>query len=418
VANGRPLCLGGEDGIPSTSMMHVINAAWEADAPPAIVTTAVLDYIKARLQSKHANEIDAKAMEMLVGLFPTRVEAGSQHKVEDVMCIFEAALERGAACKARLAQLAMAAGGVDVVDQKLQEMAGNGILDHKVFLEVAEALCVEERPHHDGTFKVLELLLANQPDMPAGERIRLCAAIHFRHLSPATLEKASSNHLIPARCIAQGAAGSLKDLEGRVDRQKRASEQQMRDMQAVIMRQGEEIKELRTLVARMAKDQPALVCSDTPRSCGDDEGHLVDVSIELNALISEGNFEGAFSRALHSNTSDLLVWTCYNTKVENIFRSRPPKLTQATTLALVQHLSCKLGPDTADTSLKLSWLSEGLLALDREFDNGPWGPLLYQVRDLLDGHAADISDADLNHGVAQQLREALSIITTMIDKLE
>ena len=44
--------------------------------------------------------------------------------------------------------------------------------------------------------------------------------------------------------------------------------------------------------------------------------------------------------------------------------------------------------------------------------------LYLQVRDLLDGHAADISDADLNHGVAQQLREALSIITTMIDKLE
>jgi hypothetical protein len=45
---------------------------------------------------------------------------------------------------------------------------------------------------------------------------------------------------------------------------------------------------------------------DNPRSCGDDEGHLVDVSIELNTLIEEANFEGAFSRALHSNRADLL----------------------------------------------------------------------------------------------------------------
>jgi len=393
IASGRSLPIG---CVPPASIQRAVNAAWEAEAAPAVIMSSVVAYIQERLRSTTATaeELPKGELEMLVGLLPTRHEMGGSHlDAKDLIDLFEACLKKKAACKARLAELACPE-GVGMLDARLLAMASKGELEPGVFQEVAGAICLPsgERACLDGTYFVLEKLLESSPEMSARDRIDLCVALEFRRLSPKVLEKAANNQYIPARCIAQGAAGALTALENRVVSQHREQEQALHEMQSVINRQGDEIKQLRVLVASIARDArasersgmaPTAVVEEDGEEGLHDEGHLVDVSIELNMLIEEGNFEGAFSRALHSNTADLLVWTCYNTKPEVIFRTRPPKLSQSTTLALVQHLSCKLerGPDTAgDTHLKLTWLCEALLALDRSFDNSAWTALLAQVR--------------------------------------
>jgi len=430
VTSGRGLKLG---CIPHGSMIRVLHGTWEANASPSIILDASVSYILERLSdSLHKESLDAQSLESLVEMLRSKSELGGCDCIEafDLMSMMDSAIEKGARCKGRIAALASRE-GVKMLDAKMLQMASDGILEHDVFLEVAGAICTADRDCHDGTYEVLQTLLEKNIDMNARERIRLCVAIEFSRLSGDVLEKAALNQYVPARCIAQGAAGSLKNFEAKVSLHNRSMEQTMRDMQGVILRQGDEIKQLRVLVAGIARDSLTQArdgqqhhCTgvdvDSPRSCGDDEGHLVDVSIELNALIEEGNFEGAFSRALHSNTPALLVWTCYNTKPESIFRESPPKMTQSTTLALIQHLSCKLGPDMADSDLKLAWLSEALLALGREFDNAPWSALLGQVKDMLEAHVADLGpDISLmeNGGSMLQLRRCITIMNDLLDKL-
>ena len=77
----------------------------------------------------------------------------------------------------------------------------------------------------------------------------------------------------------------------------------------------------------------------------------------------------------------------------------------------------------ADTHLKLTWLHEALLALDRSFDNTAWTTLLGQVRDMLEAHAEEIESSGgvvmlENGGVGQQLRQALDILGSMLARLQ
>ena len=143
-----------------------------------------------------------------------------------------------------------------MLDARLLAMATNGTLERGVFLEVVAALCDPglRRTNLDGTYFVLEQMLESSPEMSARDRIDLCVAVEFRRLSPKVchtpnpvhslghaypsltakplsrspwevLERAANNQYIPARCIAQGAAGALTELEARVEAQHREHDQ-------------------------------------------------------------------------------------------------------------------------------------------------------------------------------------------------
>jgi enhancer of mRNA-decapping protein 4 len=142
----------------------------------------------------------------------------------------------------------------------------------------------------------------------------------------------------------------------------------------------------------------------------------MDPTIELGRLVDEGNFEGAFQKALGMASVEMVTWTCGRCEParDDIFGSVPVPLSQTVLLSLMQQLSSDL--DT-DASLKLQWIQAACLAMD------PSDASLAQALPVIFGAVFDsltetARDANTPPAVKGDLRLVLHVVNSLLSSFK
>ena len=142
----------------------------------------------------------------------------------------------------------------------------------------------------------------------------------------------------------------------------------------------------------------------------------MDPTIELGRLVDEGNFEGAFQKALGMASVEMVTWTCGQCEParDDIFGSVPVPLSQTVLLSLMQQLSSDL--DT-DASLKMQWIQAACLAMD------PSDASLAQALPVILGAVFDsltetARDANTPPAVKGDLRLVLHVVNSLLSSFK
>lgn len=108
---------------------------------------------------------------------------------------------------------------------------------------------------------------------------------------------------------------------------------------------------------------------------------MAEIKSELRAMVAQGRYEEAFSKALSMQDVGIVGWLCSQADAATVLSSTPPALSQMVLLSLVQQLAADIANNTAN---KLQWIREAALALN------PQDPLLVpHLRPVLEQvHAA------------------------------
>lgn len=134
----------------------------------------------------------------------------------------------------------------------------------------------------------------------------------------------------------------------------------------------------------------------------------LDPTKELTRLISEGELEKAFNKALSLTDVGVVSWLCNQVDPTALFTMSPPPLSQGVLLALVQQLGCDLGNDT---SKKLMWIKDAAIALN------PHDPVLApHMRHFLEKLYANLH-ALAKTSLSPELANSTRLVTCVVHSL-
>eukprot|EP00736_Rhodelphis_marinus_P000878 Rmarinus@m.30054 len=85
-----------------------------------------------------------------------------------------------------------------------------------------------------------------------------------------------------------------------------------------------------------------------------------DTMVKIKALVDQNQYDEAYREALNASSLDVIVKTCQISNVKKVF-DEESKLSQPVILSLLQQLAFDL---STEIELKLTWIREGLLALN------------------------------------------------------
>jgi enhancer of mRNA-decapping protein 4 len=88
-----------------------------------------------------------------------------------------------------------------------------------------------------------------------------------------------------------------------------------------------------------------------------------DPTIRLQQLVSQGEYEEAFTMALSLSHVETVVWLCQLADLRSVLQ-KPCKLSQSVLLSLVQQLGSDLGNRGGGMQEKLDWIQDLALLLD------------------------------------------------------
>uniref|UniRef100_A0A7N0VKE8 Enhancer of mRNA-decapping protein 4 C-terminal domain-containing protein n=1 Tax=Kalanchoe fedtschenkoi TaxID=63787 RepID=A0A7N0VKE8_KALFE len=86
----------------------------------------------------------------------------------------------------------------------------------------------------------------------------------------------------------------------------------------------------------------------------------LDPTKELSRLISEHQYEEAFTAALQRSDVTIVSWLCSQVDLQKLLSATPVPLSQGVLLSLLQQLACDIH---ADTPRKLTWMTDVAVAI-------------------------------------------------------
>lgn len=81
-------------------------------------------------------------------------------------------------------------------------------------------------------------------------------------------------------------------------------------------------------------------------------------------MVSQSRYQEAFASALSANNLNLVLWLCSSVDSAQLFKAKPPTVSQAVTLSVIQQMSYDLASSSAQIPLKLAWLHAAVEVLD------------------------------------------------------
>lgn len=90
-----------------------------------------------------------------------------------------------------------------LIDSYLAEIARDPNLSVAKFLQLAESIPDFARPFHDGLYRAIDMYLKEHPNLPKGDRKKICRLMDCRKLSMDACMHAAQNERLPLRTVVQ-----------------------------------------------------------------------------------------------------------------------------------------------------------------------------------------------------------------------